>query len=93
MILSKFDIQYIERKAIKGQVIVDKLAKFPMTDNALLRMEFLDVSIMYIIEHTWKMFFYSSHMYNGALMESCLLHLMDTQFISLIICSFHAPIP
>ena len=36
MILSKFDIQYVERKAIKGQEIIDQLAKFPMTNDTTL---------------------------------------------------------
>jgi len=31
MILSEFDIQYVDRKAIKGQVIVDQLAAAPIT--------------------------------------------------------------
>ena len=36
MILLEFDIQYIKRKAIKGQAIADQLDKFLMTDNAPL---------------------------------------------------------
>lgn len=32
MILSKFDIQYVKRKAIKGQAIADQLADFPLED-------------------------------------------------------------
>ena len=65
MILLEFDIQYVKRKAIKGQAIIDQLAKFPMSDNAPLQIDFLDASIMYVIEHTWKMFFDGSHMQNG----------------------------
>jgi hypothetical protein len=30
MLLSEFDIEYVERKAIKGQVITDQLAKAPL---------------------------------------------------------------
>ena len=36
MILSEFDIPYVERKEIKGQAIANQLADFPMTDNAPL---------------------------------------------------------
>ena len=66
MILSEFDIQYVERKAIKGQSIVDQLAKFPMTDDAPLQIDFPNASIMYVTKHTWKMFFDGSHMQNVA---------------------------
>ena len=48
MILSKFDIQYIERKTTKGQAIIDQLAKFPMTDNAPLYIDFPDALIIYV---------------------------------------------
>lgn len=36
MILSKFDIQYVERKAIKGKESAVKLVEFPMTNDAPL---------------------------------------------------------
>ena len=36
IIPSKFDIQYVEHKAIKGQAIADQLAKFPVIDDAPL---------------------------------------------------------
>lgn len=32
MILNEFDIEYIERKAIKGQAIVDQLVDAPIID-------------------------------------------------------------
>ena len=66
MILSEFDIQYVERKAIKGQAIVDQLAEFPMTDNAPMQIDFPDSLVMYVTECTWKMFFDGSHTQNGA---------------------------
>ena len=34
MILSKFDIEYVEHKAIKGQAIADQLANFPLQVDA-----------------------------------------------------------
>ena len=33
MILSKFDIQYVEHKAIKGKDIIVLLVEFPMLDS------------------------------------------------------------
>lgn len=53
IIFSKFDIQYIEHKAIKGQVIANQL-------------DFPDASIMYVTKRTWKMFFDGSYTQNGA---------------------------
>ena len=66
MILSKFDIQYVERKVIKGQAIVDQLIDFPLEDTTPMQIEFLDASIVYITKRTWKMFFDGSHTQNGA---------------------------
>ena len=34
MILSEFDIEYVECKEIKGQAIADQLADFPLQDKA-----------------------------------------------------------
>ena len=65
MILSKFDIQYVKHKAIKVQAIADQLAKFPIPDNALMQIEFLDSSVLYITDCTWKMFFDGSHTQKG----------------------------
>lgn len=66
MILSKFDIEYVERKAIKGQAIVDQLADFPIRDKAPIQVEFLDEHIIYMTARTWKMFFDGSFMQNGS---------------------------
>ena len=54
VIISKFDIQYVKRKAIKGQAIADQLVEFPLQDNAPMQIDFLDASIIYAIERTWK---------------------------------------
>ena len=66
MILLEFDIQYVEKKAIKRQAIVDQSVEFPMMDDAPLQIDFPDASIMYVTEHTWKFFFDGSHTQNGA---------------------------
>lgn len=65
MILSKFDIEYIECKVIKGQVILDQLAYFPLQANAPMQIEFSDSHILYMTEHTWKMFFDGSYTQSG----------------------------
>ena len=61
MILSEFDIQYVELRAIKGKSIADQLADFPLEDTTPMLVDFPDASIMYITERTWKMFFDGSH--------------------------------
>ncbi len=66
IILSEFDVEYVERKAIKGQAIVDQLAEFPLKNDVSMQIEFLDCSIMHMTERTWKMFFDGSHKQNGA---------------------------
>ena len=66
MILSKFDIQYVKRKEIKGQAIADQLAKFPISDHAPMQIDFPDSLVLYITNRTWKMFFDGSHTQNGA---------------------------
>lgn len=50
MILTEFDIEYVERKAIKGQVIADQLAEAPLEDTQPLHIVFLDESIMHLTQ-------------------------------------------
>ena len=50
MLLSEFDIQYVDRKAIKGQAIADHLADAPLIDAYPLVMEFPDEHICLIEE-------------------------------------------
>ena len=57
MVLSEFDIQYVERKAIKGQVIVDQLADAPIQSALPLNIDFPDESILTLTHKTWVMFF------------------------------------
>ena len=57
MILSKFDIEYVEHKAIKGQAIVDQLVDFAIQDDAPIQVDFLDEYLMYMNKRIWKMFF------------------------------------
>lgn len=66
MILSEFDIDYIECKAIKGQAIADQLANFPIQDNMPIQVNFPDEHLMYMTERSWKLFFDGSCMQNGS---------------------------
>ena len=58
MLISEFDIQYVNRKTIKGQPIVDHLADAPLMDDFPLVMDFLDEHL-YMIEEkpSWKLYF------------------------------------
>ena len=57
MILRKFDIQYVEHKAIKGQVIADQLVDAPMQSSLPLNIDFPNESILTLTHKTWVMFF------------------------------------
>lgn len=39
MILIEFDIEYLDKKAIKGKVVVDQLVEAPMTDDRPMLIE------------------------------------------------------
>ena len=57
MVLSEFDIQYVDCKAIKAQVIADQLADAPMQISLLLNIDFPDESILTLTHKMWVMFF------------------------------------
>lgn len=48
MLLSEFDIEYVDRKAIKGQVIADQLTNAPLVDAYPLTIEFPDEGVFAI---------------------------------------------
>jgi hypothetical protein len=50
MILIDFDIEYVDRKSIKGQPIVDQLTDAHLYDNNPLVSDFLDESIFLLHE-------------------------------------------
>ena len=67
MLLSEFDIQYVDRKATKGQAIADHLADAPLVDAYPLVMEFLDEHICLIEEQPpWKLYFDGSYTSHGS---------------------------
>lgn len=45
MILGEFDIEHIDKKAIKGKIIADQLAKAPLQVSHPLLIDFLDESV------------------------------------------------
>ena len=57
MLLSEFNIQYVNRKVIEGQAIADHLADAPLIDAYLLVIKFLDEHI-YLIEgqSPWQLY-------------------------------------
>lgn len=61
MILSEFGIQYIDRKAIKGQDITDQLAEVPLQDNHPIHMEFPETYILTISTKLWVLYFDGSY--------------------------------
>ena len=66
LILSKFNIVYKDRKAIKRQVIVDQLVEAPLQEDNPIIAYFIDDTIMIITPSTqWKLYFYGSFTQKG----------------------------
>eukprot|EP01018_Ginkgo_biloba_P021030 Gb_41831 [translate_table: standard] len=58
MLLSEFDIEYVNQKAIKAQVLVDHLAEAPLSKSQPLITRFLDKSVLSLDESPeWKLYF------------------------------------
>lgn len=67
MILTEFEIEYVERKSIKGQVIVDQLTDAPTVSNHPLVSNFVDESIFTMTSSTqWKLYFEGSFTHHGS---------------------------
>lgn len=66
MILSEFDIEYIDRKSIKGQVIADQLAEPLLQDDRPFQIEFPDVDILIVTTKTWQLYFDGSYTQHGS---------------------------
>lgn len=67
MLLSKFDIEYVDRKAIKGQVIADQLVDAPLVDAYPLVTIFPDEEVFAVTEApTWILYFDGSYIHNGS---------------------------
>jgi ribonuclease HI len=67
MILSEFDIHYIDRRAIKGQAIADQLADAPLQAVNSMQIEFPDADIFTITtKKSWALYFDGSYMQHGS---------------------------
>ncbi|GLJ48088.1 hypothetical protein SUGI_1015310 [Cryptomeria japonica] len=65
MILSKFDIHYTERRAIKGQAIADQLAEAPLHEKQTMEIEFTDRDVLSISTTQWTLYFDGSYTQHG----------------------------
>lgn len=55
MLLSEFDIEYVNQKAIKGQVLADHLVETPLSENQPLITGFPDELVLSLDESPeWK---------------------------------------
>ncbi|GLJ46597.1 hypothetical protein SUGI_0981900 [Cryptomeria japonica] len=67
MILSEFDIKYVDRKAIKDQAITDQLADAPLIGHHPLISKFPDEEIFMITTtQPWKLYFDGSYTRHGS---------------------------
>lgn len=66
MMLSKFDIQYVDKKAIKGQVIIDQIVEAPLHGNHPLHIEFPDADVLNISVKQWALYFDGSYTQHGS---------------------------
>ena len=66
MILSEFDINHVEIKAIKGQSIVEQLVETTIQSLLPLNIEFPDESILMLTHQTWVIFFDGSFTQQGS---------------------------
>ncbi|PKI40931.1 hypothetical protein CRG98_038679 [Punica granatum] len=59
--LTEYDIEYVSRTSVKGQVIADHLAEFPIEDNTPIDPNFPDEGILQVDDEgekpEWKMYF------------------------------------
>lgn len=67
MLLSEFEIEYVEQKAIKGQVIEDQLVEEPFYVENPLVSEFPNEFFFLINEtYQWTLYFDGSHTQHGS---------------------------
>ncbi|PKI60933.1 hypothetical protein CRG98_018679 [Punica granatum] len=59
--LTEYDIEYVPRTLVKGQVIADNLVEFPIEDDTPINPDFADEGILQVDEDedgtAWKMYF------------------------------------
>ena len=61
VLLTKFDIQYISQKSIKGNIVTDHLASLPISEGKLVDDDFLDEEFITMTSLSgWRMYFDST---------------------------------
>lgn len=66
LILSEFDIEYANIKAIKGHVLADQLVDSPLQEATPWYIEFPDETIIHLTKYLWKMYFDGSFTQQGS---------------------------
>lgn len=61
MILGEFDIQYVDRRAIKGQVIVDQLDEALLPNDHPMNIEVPNARILTMTTQEWRIYFHGSY--------------------------------
>ena len=58
VLLTEFDIQYMTQKSVKGSIVADHLASFPVSDDRLIDDGFLDEQFVSMTSITgWRLYF------------------------------------
>ncbi|XP_012088638.2 uncharacterized protein LOC105647235 [Jatropha curcas] len=74
ILLSKFDIEYAMKKTVKGRVVANFLAVYPIEDNEQWEIDFPDEHLSLIEKKEWKLYFdgstYNKGVEVGVLLES-----------------------
>ena len=71
VLLTEFDIQYVTQKSVKGSIVADYLASFPVSDDRSINDDFPDeqfVSVASIIG--WKLYFDGAANQSGLVLVS-----------------------
>ena len=58
VLLTEFDIQYVTQKSVKGSVVADHLASFPISDNIPIDDDFLNEQFISMTSIAgWRLYF------------------------------------
>ena len=57
VLLAKFELKFITRKSVKGRVVTEFLANFPIQGAEDQEFEFPDEELMQAIEEDWQLYF------------------------------------
>ena len=66
VLLTKFDIQYVSQKSIKGSIVADHLASLPTIKSGLVDDDFLDEEFVVMTRLSgWRMYFDGAASHSG----------------------------